>query len=206
MVRRMTPRLAPVLSVLDLPLAELCSARLDGEVYEVDACFSPVDELASPWLRAAALAAQVPSRLIAERLTAAWVHGATRMPPRTHEYCVDAVARCHPPALRNVRIREVVLDGRDTVVLAGLRVTTPVRTLCDITRTVADFTPRHESACVGLLALEGVTVQAAREHLAGAGALPDKRRAFARLQALTERPVVDRPTGDGDAPVPVSRR
>ena len=188
MVRGMTPRLAPVLSVLDLPLAELCSARLDGEVYEVDACYSPVDELASPWLRAAALAAQVPSRLIAERLSAAWVHGATRLPPRTHEYCVDAVARCHPPELRNVRIREVVLDGRDTNVMAGLRLTTPVRTLCDIARTVADFTPRHEIACLGLLALPDVTVSAARAHLEGSGALPDKRRALARLSALAARP------------------
>jgi hypothetical protein len=183
----MSPRLAPVLSVLDLPLAELCSARLDGEVYEVDACYCPVDELASPWLRAAALAAQVPSRLIAERSTAAWVHGAVRTPPRTHEYCVDTVARCHPPALRNVRIREVVLDDRDTVVLAGLRVTTPLRTLCDIARTVADLSPRHETACLGLLALPGVTLAAAREHLAACGALPDKRRALARLDALARR-------------------
>lgn len=180
----MSPRLASVLSVLDLPLAELCSARLDGELYEVDACYSPVDELASPWLRAAALAAQVPTRLIAERTTAAWVHGALRSPPRTHEYCVDSVARCHPPALRHVRIREVVLDGRDTAVLAGLRVTTPLRTLCDIARTVSDFTARHEAACLGLLALPGVTVAAAHEALAARGALPDKRRALTRLDAL----------------------
>jgi hypothetical protein len=205
----MSPRLASVLSVLDLPLAELCSARLDGEVYEVDACYSPVDELASPWLRAAALAAQVPSRLIAERSTAAWVHGAVRTPPRTHEYCVDTVARCHPPALRNVRIREVVLDERDTVVLAGLRVTTPLRTLCDIARTVADLTPRHESACLGLLALPGVTVAAAREHLAACGALPDKRRALTRLGALARRADAVDPAASADgggAPGPLSRR
>jgi hypothetical protein len=194
----MSPRLAPVLSVLDLPLAELCSARLDGEVYEVDACYSPVDELASPWLRAAALAAQVPSRLIAERMTAAWVHGAIRTPPRTHEYCVDTVARCHPPALRHVRIREVVLDERDTIGLAGLRVTTPLRTLCDITRTVADLTPRHESACLGLLALPGVTAAGAREHLAASGALPDKRRALARLDALARRASTEASDGTGD--------
>ena len=195
----MSPRLAPVLSVLDLPLAELCSARLDGEVYEVDACYSPVDELASPWLRAAALAAQVPSRLIAERTTAAWVHGAVRMPPRTHEYCVDSVARCHPPALRNVRIREVVLDERDTVVLAGIRVTTPLRTLCDIVRTVSDLTPRHERACLGLLRLPGVTIPGAREHLASCGALPDKRRALQRLDALALRASSPRGTDGSDA-------
>jgi hypothetical protein len=198
----MSPRLAPVLSVLDLPLAELCSARLDGEVYEVDACYSPVDELASPWLRAAALAAQVPSRLIAERSTAAWVHGAVRTPPRTHEYCVDSVARCHPPALRNVRIREVVLDERDTVVVAGLRVTTPLRTLCDIARTVADLTPRHRSACLGLLAMPGVTDAAAREHLAACGALPDKRRALARLDELARLAAA----ADPSSPGPVSPR
>ncbi|PPF55187.1 hypothetical protein C5B94_06150 [Clavibacter michiganensis] len=195
----MSPRLAPVLSVLDLPLAELCSARLDGEVYEVDACYSPVDELASPWLRAAALAAQVPSRLIAERTTAAWVHGAVRLPPRTHEYCVDSVARCHPPALRNVRIREVVLAERDTVVLAGLRVTTPLRTLCDIARTVSDLAPRYERACLGLLRLPGVTVEGAREHLASSGALPDKRRALQRLDALALRASSARGTDGSDA-------
>ncbi|MFT2705982.1 type IV toxin-antitoxin system AbiEi family antitoxin [Clavibacter zhangzhiyongii] len=202
----MSPRLAPVLSVLDLPLAELCSARLDGEVYEVDACYSPVDELASPWLRAAALAAQVPSRLIAERSTAAWVHGAVRTPPRTHEYCVDSVARCHPPALRNVRIREVVLDERDTLVLAGLRVTTPLRTLCDIARTVADLTPRHRAACLGLLAMPGVTEAAAREHLAGCGALPDKRRALARLDELARLAATADPGRDPSSSGAVSPR
>jgi hypothetical protein len=203
----MSPRLAPVLSVLDLPLAELCSARLDGEVYEVDACYSPVDELASPWLRAAALAAQVPSRLIAERLTAAWVHGAVRTPPRVHEYCVDSVARCHPPALRHVRIREVVLHERDAVVLAGLRVTTPLRTLCDIVRTVSDFRPHHERACRGLLELPEVSLRGAREHLAAAGTLPDKRRALARLDAL-EPTAVPAPAsaGAGRPERPVSRR
>ncbi|MBF4624431.1 type IV toxin-antitoxin system AbiEi family antitoxin [Clavibacter sp. VKM Ac-2872] len=202
----MPPRLAPVLSVLDLPLAELCSARLDGEVYEVDACYSPVDELASPWLRAAALAAQVPSRLIAERSTAAWVHGAVRTPPRTHEYCVDSVARCHPPALRNVRIREVVLHERDTTTLAGLRVTTPLRTLCDIARTVADFTPFHEAACLGLLALPGITDAAARQHLAASGALPDKRRALARLDALARGSAAPEHADRGPGAVSVSRR
>jgi len=134
------------------------------------------------------------------------VHGAVRTPPRTHEYCVDSVARCHPPALRNVRIREVVLDERDTVVLAGLRVTTPLRTLCDIARTVADFTPSHEAACLGLLALPGVTEAAARDHLAASGALPDKRRALTRLDALARRSGSSAPAEGGGAADPVSRR
>lgn len=86
-----------------------------------------------------------------------------------------------------MRIREVVLDERDTIVLAGLRITTPLRTLCDIARTVADFSPFHEDACLGLLTLPGVTDAAAREHLAASGALPDKRRALTRLDALARR-------------------
>jgi hypothetical protein len=54
-------------------------------------------------------------------------------------------------------------------------------------RTVADLTTQHESACLGLLALPGVTIAAAREHLAACGALPDKRRALARLDELARR-------------------
>jgi hypothetical protein len=62
----MSPRLGPVLSRSEFPAPELGALVLDGERYRVDDCVAPIDEIAGPALRAAALAAHLPARLIAE--------------------------------------------------------------------------------------------------------------------------------------------
>ena len=81
-------RLPGVLFHSDLPEAELHAAKLDGELYPVDQCFSPIDTIEGRWNRARALLLTVPARLIAEQRTAAWIYGAgpvrgTRKKPRT---------------------------------------------------------------------------------------------------------------------------
>lgn len=66
----------------DLPLAELCAARLDGELVAIGTGWCPVDEPDLPSLRAAAVAPRLPAPLIVERRSAAWVHGALPSPRR----------------------------------------------------------------------------------------------------------------------------
>ena len=58
----MTPILPPVLGALDLPAPELHAARLDGEVFALDECFCPIDEIEQSIHRARALAAILPGQ------------------------------------------------------------------------------------------------------------------------------------------------
>lgn len=129
----MTGILAPVLTPDDLPLAELCGARLDGEVYALGDSWCPVDEADGPVARALAAGLLVPGRAIAERMTAAWVYGLAPEPHR-HHFCVDLGARTHVPPSPRLQLREVRCRADETLVIAGLRVTTPLRTVIDLAR------------------------------------------------------------------------
>jgi hypothetical protein len=194
--------LSPVLTPGDLPLPELAAARLDGELYALGGSDCPVDEVERPALRARAVLAQRPARLIAELGTAAWVWGATPVEPAVLEFCVDLSARARPAAAPRVVVREIVLDPEDLVEFDGVRVTAPLRTAVDLARFRAGF-GEGEVALVRALASIGrfglgecVTLMDRRRNL------PAKRRAAERLTwALA--PPVESPQAYRD---PVSRR
>ncbi|KZX21268.1 hypothetical protein [Rathayibacter tanaceti] len=131
-------RLPSVLVPGDLPLAELCAARLDGELIAVDEGFLLADLPLGAAERAASLAALLPRGVVADRLSAAWVHGALLVPPRMHSAAIDRRKRLRPPATTRLRCHEVLLGDGDVVVLSGTSVTTPVRTLIDLARTEED--------------------------------------------------------------------
>jgi hypothetical protein len=174
-------RLAPVLHVGDLPLAELCAARLDGELVAVDECYSPVDEPVSCNHRAQALARFGPQRLIAEQRTAAWIWGASLDPPAKHQWCASTNARARPPVPSRGSVREVVIDPDEIVSLGRVRVTTPLRTAVDLARFSPRFTEPEQSvveALVALFALSGAECRAALERRRN---LPNKNLAVARL-------------------------
>src|SRR5687767_11814124 len=102
----MPARLASVLTSSDLPMAELAAARLDGELFRIDDCYSPIDEVEQPRHRARALGAVLRDRLIAEQRSAAWIWGALDAPPPRHELCVATGARVRPPGLPWMVVRE----------------------------------------------------------------------------------------------------
>lgn len=129
----MTTRLRSVLSGRDLPVAELSSARLDGELFTLGDFWCPVDELDAPATRAQAAALLVPPRAIAERLTAAWILGLAPE-PRRHHFCVDVGARVHLQPSARLTLREVTCPSTDTASITGLRVTRPLRTVVDLAR------------------------------------------------------------------------
>lgn len=145
----MTPRLAPVLSPADLPVAELCGARLDGEVYATGDGWCPVDEIDDAGVRSRAAALLVPPRAVAERMTAAWIYGACAEPAR-QQYCIDAASRVKMMLSPRIRLREVALHADDVVTLPGMRVTSPIRTMADIAR---DETAGDDDAVGALTAL-----------------------------------------------------
>jgi hypothetical protein len=179
----MTRLLPLVLSRFDLPEAELHAARLDGELFAIDECFGPVDLAPQASLRAASLAAILPGRLIAEQRTAAWVLGALLDPPAQHQLCADTAARYRFAGAARFTVREVVLDPDDTTLLAGLRVTTPLRTAIDLARFCAEFASADRDIVAGLARIGGFDLTAAIAGLERRRHLPGKVRAAERLRA-----------------------
>ena len=180
-------RLPAVLFHSDLPEAELHAAKLDGELYPVDRCFSPIDEIDGLWNRARALSLTVPARLIAEQRTAAWIYGALNRPPRQHQFCADISARVRPLALVAITVREVVIDASDLAELAGLLVTTPLRTVVDLARASVNFKNDDLRAVSDLMRIGRFGVEECRAVLDRRRNLPHKRLALERIDQAARR-------------------
>ncbi|MFT4123351.1 MAG: type IV toxin-antitoxin system AbiEi family antitoxin [Microbacteriaceae bacterium] len=167
----------------ELPIAELRAAALDGELYELDGAWLPLDEFDRPALRAAVIARRFSARLIAERRSAAWVLGALDAPPPRHELCADAEARTRIWST-GALVREVVLDPEDVVRIGALTVTTPVRTVVDLARVEPEFGEPERAIARRLLALAGADAALCRALIDRRRNLPNKREAWARILSL----------------------
>lgn len=159
------PRFLPsVLSTGFLPVAELYAATRDGDLVKFDDVFICVDEPDRRDLRAGTLASELPGvpaarHLVAIGWTAAWVYGAIDAPPRQHEVCVRADERATlrlPPRFHQ---RELRLSDSDETRIAGLRVTTPARTVRDLERK----RPSSPESVAAIARLQLLTVAAGRE-------------------------------------------
>ncbi|GAA1774110.1 hypothetical protein [Agromyces lapidis] len=175
-------RLPQVLGTDDLPLAELCAARIDGELFVIDEGWAPVDEPELPSTRAAAAALRVPRRLIIERLSAAWVHGALDVPPRTAQFCVPLHDRVAVVSSPRTSVREVVIDSGDVLELGGARCTTPSRTAFDLLRDATLDDSFAELVVSRLLEAHAGSGDALRARLATAHRLPHLALARARFE------------------------
>jgi hypothetical protein len=154
---------------------------LDGEAFRVDECVAPVDQIPGQILRASALAAELPPRLIAEQHTAAWIWGVLATAPARHEVCADITARIRPAPHSRLSVREVVVLHEDVAVLAGLTVTTPMRTAIDLARFVAEWDDEEARIVSELLALGECSVLDCARVMNRKRNLPGKRLALARL-------------------------
>lgn len=174
-------RLPSVLSAVDIPAPELHAARLDGDVYAIDGCFSPIDEIEQPRHRAAALHTGQAPKLIAEQLSAAWVWGALDVPPSHSYFCVAIGARVsHSPA-RWMTLREVVISEKEVVMLEGLAVTSPTRTVVDLLRFRSHFGTLERTAVRRLVSDAYLVLDDIAETVALRRNLPNKRRTLDRL-------------------------
>jgi hypothetical protein len=174
-------RLHPVLSRSEFPAPELRALVLDGEAFRVDDCVAPLDEIPGPTLRAAALAAELPPRLIAEQHSAAWIWGAQQAPPERHEVCADITARTRPALGALLSVREVVLLHDDTATLGGLVVTTPMRTAIDLTRFVTEWNDTEAAIVRVLLGLGRIDILDCARVMNRRRNLPNKKIALERL-------------------------
>lgn len=172
-----------MLTEYDLPLPELLAARLDGDVYSVGDAFAPIDECEQPHHRARSIAVTVSPRLIAERATAAWIHGARPTPPAVHQVCTSYFARTRPAHERPLVLREVVIGPDEVESIGGIAVTTVLRTAIDLSRTEAGF---ERETVLSLLTMAGLEPQGVLDAVLSRPKLAGKRRAVARLEALAE--------------------
>ncbi len=177
----MTPRLPPVLSALDLPLAELQCAALDGELYALDHCFCSIDEFETIHLRARALGVALDARIIAERLSAAWVWGALAVPPRRHQLCVAIGARTRQHSVPSATLREVVIEPSEIDTVSGISVTTRLRTVLDLLRFSDVFGARESATVATLMRDDRLEYSACSHALTVRKNLPQKRIALERL-------------------------
>lgn len=143
---------------------------------------------ASPQLRARAAAGAVPAairqRVVAGRMTAAWIYGCAAEQDRL-ALLVDARRRVS--SLRSTRgctLHEVKLGPLDVVSLGGLMVTSPLRTALDIALHVEP--ERAVPALAGLLARPQQDVRLRLLVLAveATPRVPHKRAALAKLALL----------------------
>ncbi|MCY7411903.1 MAG: hypothetical protein LH471_02520 [Salinibacterium sp.] len=182
----LSPELSAVLSSDDLPLSELCAARLDGELFALCDGFVVVDQPDHRNQRAAAVSIGQPDRVIAEQRTAAWIWGATALPPWPHELCVGTAARVRSSGSGWANVREVVIEPSEICMIAGLQVTTPLRTIVDLARFATPF-GEHEVRIVRSMIASGLTrLRDCNSAITERRNLPNKRRALERLK-LCER-------------------
>ncbi|MBN9177230.1 MAG: SAM-dependent methyltransferase [Microbacterium sp.] len=118
-----------------LSIAELASARLDGDLVEIGDAYMPADAVETRELRAASLTAYVSDALAVIRQSAAWVHGALAEPPTRHTVQRRAGgARGSPPVDLRLVCREQPVSSDDLECIGGVWVSTPARTLADLVR------------------------------------------------------------------------
>ena len=174
-------RLPVVLGTDDLPIAELCAARLDGELFAIDEGWAPVDEPDLPAFRAAVIALRAPRRLVIERLSAAWVHGGLATPPAVAQFCVPLSSRIAVIADHRAVVREVRIEASEIVDLGGIRCTSVVRTGFDLLREPTIDDGLVDVTVGALIASHRGLGSGLRRRLDAATRLPHKASALIRL-------------------------
>lgn len=179
-----------VLGTADLPIAELCAARLDGELFAIDDGWAPVDEPDLPAFRAAVIALRMPRPLVIERMSAAWVHGGLLVPPEVAQFCVPHSARIAAIGDRRATVREVKIDDDEIVEFGGIRCTSVERTGFDLLRDPGSDDVQAESAVGALIAMRPWLAGRLGDRLDAATRMPHRSLALARLAGAEARSAV----------------
>lgn len=171
-----------ILNTDDLPAAELCAARLDGELVPIAGAWAPLDVVETRVDRAVAAGSGLPRRWIAELGTAAWIWGAREDPPLPLTFCARLAER-GPRSRRGVALREVVIVRAELARLGGVLVTTPQRTILDLARTG----PWEPEVARRLAAGAGIGAAELRALATIARSAPHGRLAAKRIDELSPR-------------------
>ncbi|MBN9182068.1 MAG: hypothetical protein J0I97_12595 [Microbacterium sp.] len=162
-----------------LSTAELSAACLDGHLVELGEAYIPADAVETAALRGGSLARLLGDVLAATHLSAAWVHGALPVPPSRHTVQRAVPRRLHHLIGRRFQYRDLCVAAHDLDRIGGVLVTTPARTLADLSR-VADRVHRNAAR---LMVAEGIVDPgAAIDWLERSVPVPHKRQALALLR------------------------
>lgn len=174
---------SPFLYLADerLSVAELSAARLDGHVVEVGDGYIPADAVETRSLRAESLRPLLGEVLAATHLSAAWIHGALAEPPAQHAAQRAVDKRLHHVLMHRLTYRDMCLDPHDITRLGGVWVTSPTRTLADLSR-VPDAA--HADGARMLAAFAPGLTHRAIDWLNGRGQLPHKAAGLRLLRTL----------------------
>lgn len=169
-----------------LSLAELCAARLDGDVIELGEGFTPADSIDSAAWRAASITAVLPHRDAFAFVgpSAAWVHGAGDAAPNRHHVRRIAHRRLRFQSTPRLTVHDTVLDSEHLTQIAGVAVSSPGRTLFDLAR-AANRDPHCERWAWLLSEHAPDSVNDAMTHLEAWRGQPGVRRARELLQAMS---------------------
>jgi hypothetical protein len=182
----MAPSLPLVLDHTQLPLAELSAARLDGDLRDLAGTYCSIDVHPSAALRGAALAPLVPDGLVVERMSAAWVLGATPRFPRPVQLCIRSSHRIRDVPSVERQVRQVVLADHEIEAAGPVRVTGAFRTVVDLVRCEPVFDHSAIVCAVTLLLAAAATPADCRAQLRRVPHLPHVQRALRRLQQVDD--------------------
>jgi hypothetical protein len=162
---------------------ELSSARLDGLLIEVGDGYMPPDLPEDAAARVAALEGVLIDGYAASGPTAAWIHGVGETPPSRHHLHRVAVRRQRVHPARGVVLHDTRLGTNDFTIVAGAPVTTPLRTLIDLS--LAAGGDSDSARWVYRVAADRPDLVApARSHIESRHRVPGKRAALALLRTL----------------------
>lgn len=173
--------LSATLSPKDLPLAELCAMRLDGEVRTVDECFSPVDEPDRQLLRAEAFCTVIPPCFIAEQHSALWLYGIQVDAPNFHQVCVAVGNSFRARHVARAKVREVTIAEEEIHTIGTVRLTTILRTALDLARWSELPHNKVNEIILRLSARENISYADCLASLEKSRNTPHKKRALNRL-------------------------
>ena len=157
-----------------LSVAELSAARLDGDVVEIGEGYMPADAIESTAARAASLRSLCGTRLVVGSWSAAWVYGALTDPPARHTVMRGAAPRIGNRIDRRALFPDGGVEQTDVTDVAGVLVTSPLRTVIDVARRIRE--PEHRERAISVV---GALIEAR---------LVDPRDAITRIDALTRLP------------------
>ncbi|MFJ4996953.1 type IV toxin-antitoxin system AbiEi family antitoxin [Microbacterium sp. NPDC088619] len=115
-----------------LTIPELSAARIDGHLVDLGEGYIPADLIETPSARAAAIATLVPVHTAASGPSAAWIHGAGDTPPARHHVRRAVSHRIRPALPPRVILHDTALARTDVVLLGGVPVMSPERTMVDL--------------------------------------------------------------------------
>jgi hypothetical protein len=167
----------------EFSLAELSSARLDGEVTPVGDAFAPLGVPVDVRHRVAALAADVPPGCSIVGRSAAWAHGAVgRCPLPVEVGGAGPSARWERP-YRSVRTMRIRHDHLQLVPVGavGVGVLTPVAAVIDLAR--IGRSPADDALMVSVIRRCALTRDVLLTAIGEWSRLPGKRRALERIEA-----------------------